>query len=662
LKIKLMNAPSSFAKLFRFVGFAAFSAVICLLSGGVSRAQFTGPYDVSNWTTTISPVFSDGAVDLSGAPASILLIGPDGSRGQEGPGQEGPFEEEESAEQAFAGMVDFTTIAHADGTVFFRWDYETFDSDGSEYDPFGFLFNGEFTQLTVDGFFDPQAGTYSRWIPAGTQFGFRQASTDLAEGRGVTQVSLFSFVVAAPAGGGGGSGKPSGPVLVTDVGAIQSLLGTGLVIPLLQRQALQNAANGAIRDLNSRLFRARNRAANSGGSSDDDEDGVVAFESTTDASMIGYLNLAASQNIDYRVALGLRDGVEVAYGNDSLSQADVVWASSPFALAGGPFILATGSAVVAAPLGAATGGKESATDKVVIGEPAGKRYEVFAEFDYGFYDQDALSDLARGFDSDTYAGSVGAEYRVFPWLHVGGAFSYLENNTDLSSGLGGVDLDGTLLTGYFTAFWRQFYLDFLYSYGDFQNQVSRDTLLGRTARGDTDSYLHNIDVNLGHNYRLSDQIVAGPFAGLNYSTGGIDAYRERNGGPANLIYPADDFESTIGRLGWHLSYTTKTPLGRVTAQGRAGWAHQFTPEADTVQASLAASPFVLINGNRATRVGGFTAEKPGAHAGTDWLEIGASLRFDLDERWNLQFDYEGQFARQNAEAHFGSLKLEYEWD
>lgn len=654
-----MKRLSSFTNLPHPVRLAACSTAAALLSVAVSQAQFSGPYDVSTWTTTISPIFSDGAVDLSSAPASVLLIGPDGNRQF----SESPFSEgDESDGQTFEGMVDFTTVAHADGILSFRWDYETFDQDGSSFDPFGFLFNGEFTQLTVNGLYDPQAGTYTRWIPAGTQFGFRQASTDLIGGRAATQISLFSFVVEVQTGGGvGGSLESRRRVLLTDVGAIQSLLGTGLVIPLLQRQALQNAASGAIRDLNSRLFRARTHATDFGGDNNDDG-GAVAFESTTDASMVGYLKLAASQNIDYRVALGLRDGVEVAHPIDSLSQADVVWASSPFALAGGPFISASRSAVVAAPLGASTGGKSVAADKVVIGEAPGKRHEVFAEFDYGFYDQDALTDLARAFKSDTYAGSVGVEYRVFPWLHVGGAFSYLENNTDLDSDLGGVDLDGTLLTGYFTAFWRRFYLDFLYSYGDFENQISRDTLLGRTAQGDTDSYLHNIDVNLGQNYRLTDQITAGPFAGLNYSTGGIDAYRERNGGTANLIYPADDFESTIGRLGWHLSYTTNTPLGRVTAQGRAGWAHQFTPEADTVQASLATSPFVLITGNRASRVGGFSAEKPGAHAGTDWLEIGASLRFDLVERWNLQLDYEGQFARRNAEAHFGSLKLEYEWD
>jgi uncharacterized protein YhjY with autotransporter beta-barrel domain len=459
---------------------------------------------------------------------------------------------------------------------------------------------------------------------------------------------------------------------ISDTGAINSLLTTGLLMPAVQRQAVQNAASGAIRDLNSRLFRARTmgREATPGDGPTHSRllDGLIRpFESTTDTSTIRYLNFAANQNIDYRVALGLRDGVEVEYQDDSMALGDTFWATSPFALSGGPVILAaapifTTKAVIAAPAGASSGGKETFDDKVAIENPAYKRFETFAEFDYGFYDQDSLTNLVRGFDSDTYAGSAGLEYRLFPWLHVGAAFTYLQSDTELSSNLGGVDLDGTMLSGYFTAFWKQLYLDVLYSYGDFNNEVSRNTLLGRTAQGDTDSYAHNIDINLGHNYALSDQITAGPYAGFNYSTGGIDAYTETGGGTANVAYGADDYESMIGRLGWQVSYATDTPIGKVIVQGRANWAHQFMPEADTIQASLATSPFILVNGNSAHRVGGFAAESNSAHAGQDWLELGAGLRLDLDESWNVQLDYEGQFARNNASAHFAALKLEYEWD
>lgn len=459
-------------------------------------------------------------------------------------------------------------------------------------------------------------------------------------------------------------------VLLADFGAINSLLGTGLLIPQVHRSVLQNAASNATRDLNSRLFRARTLEETVREKNElliqITPRLVRDFESSMDTSTLRYLNFAANQNIDYRVALGLREGVEVEYRDDSMALGDTFWATSPFALSGGPVILGAAphftGAVIAAPAGATSGGKETFEDKVVMGEPAGKRWETFAEFDYGFYDQDTLTNLVRGFDSDLYAGSVGVEYRVFPWLHAGLALTKLESDTEISSNLGGIDLDGTVLSGYFTAFHKRTYLDVLYSYGAFDSDISRNTLLGSTAHGDAESFSHNIDINVGHNYALSDQIVAGPYAGFNYSNGGVDGYTETGGGSANIVYPADDFESMIGRLGWQLAYTTETPVGRLTAQGRAAWAHQFMPESDTVQASLATSPFILVSGNHAARVGGFGAAGDGAHAGTDWLELGAGLRLHLDESWNVQLDYEGQFARNNASAHFAAVKLEYEWD
>lgn len=562
------------------------------------------------------------------------------------------------------GFSFFYTSIISAGTVFV---YDGLNAAGNQ------LTSLNLVALGTDPLGGDPSGSFNRWQAVGVTFAGIARSVDFGGAAGaigfddITLGSAVPGVLAPPAEAGGfrRQDEPD-PYLLIDTGAINSLLTTGLLIPQVHRNALQNAASNATRDLNSRLFRARTEAIFRDGFESGNTSAWSGLHSSLDSSTLRYLNFAAAQKMDYRVALGLRDGVEVEYRDDSMALGDTFWATSPFAMSGGPVILAAAphftGAVIAAPAGVNGGGKEVFEDKVVIGEPAGKRWETFAEFDYGFYDQDTLTNLVRGFDSDIYAGSVGVEYRVFPWLHAGLALTKLESDTEISSNLGGIDMDGTVLSGYFTAFHKRTYLDVLYSYGAFDSDISRNTLLGSTAHGDAESFSHNIDINVGHNYALSDQIVAGPYAGFNYSNGGVDGYTERGGGNANIVYPADDFESMIGRLGWQLSYTTETPVGRVTAQGRAAWAHQFMPESDSVQASLATSPFILVSGNHAARVGGFGAEGPGAHAGTDWLELGAGLRLHLDESWNVQLDYEGQFARNNASAHFAALKLEYEWD
>ena len=65
-------------------------------------------------------------------------------------------------------------------------------------------------------------------------------------------------------------------------------------------------------------------------------------------------------------------------------------------------------------------------------------------------------------------------------------------------------------------------------------------------------------LNLGYTIHATENISFGPSAGLNYTTGEVDGYTERNGGLANLIYPDHDFKSMIGRLGGYATFKTAT--------------------------------------------------------------------------------------------------------
>ncbi len=437
-------------------------------------------------------------------------------------------------------------------------------------------------------------------------------------------------------------GQPTPTFLLTNVGAIASAETTGLNSIATTLGTVQNAAQDAVGDLNNRIFRARSGGNGNGG----------GMASTLDSGTSRYLNFAQNQNIDYRVALGLADGEKVEIF-DTLSAGAV----HPLAMVGVPAV--TGSAVIAVEGGS---GKNSVTDKVVIEDVVDTRFTAFTQFDYGFYDQDNLTRTFRGFESDSYAGSAGLEYSVTDWLNVGGAFTYLENDTRSTANLGTNDLDGEVYSVYATAFHGNSYLDVLYSYGDFDNDISRNTLLGRTAYGDTESHSHNIAANVGHSIRTSEAFSFGPSAGLNYTTGEVDGYTERNGGLANLIYPDHDFESMIGRLGGYATYKMDTGLGLLTTQVSAGWAHEFMPENGNVTASLETSPFALVTGNNFRSIGDYTASEERAHAGTDWLELGLTSRLDIrNTDFHVELGYQGMFGRNNASGHFGSAKIGYEW-
>jgi hypothetical protein len=134
-----------------------------------------GAYDPSNWTFANSN--ADGFVDTTGAPASISLTGGDNGSGS-------------------FGTTDYTTTAAAAGTVTFDWNYST--PDAPFWDPFGYLLNGSFTQVTDNWGGVVQNGTSTFNVLAGDSFGFRIFTVDNIVGRGSVTISNFSAPIPEP--------------------------------------------------------------------------------------------------------------------------------------------------------------------------------------------------------------------------------------------------------------------------------------------------------------------------------------------------------------------------------------------------------------------------------------------------------------------------------
>jgi hypothetical protein len=118
-------------------------------------------------------------VDTSGAPASITITGSDN----------GGF-------SGFFGNVntDYTIAAGLAGPVSFDWSYSS--SDCCNYDGFGYLLNGNFTQLAQN---DSQGSGSTQFnVLAGDTFGFRVFALDNAGSPGVATISNFSAPVPGP--------------------------------------------------------------------------------------------------------------------------------------------------------------------------------------------------------------------------------------------------------------------------------------------------------------------------------------------------------------------------------------------------------------------------------------------------------------------------------
>lgn len=141
------------------------------LSEPAHALGFTTPYAPANFTLTNTN--ADGSVDTSGVPNSIELIG-----GNNGSG--------------LFGSTSYLTTAATAGLVSFNWNYLTRDLDGPSWDPFGYILNGVFTQLTANAGPDNQSGFVSFNVALGDSFGFEVRTVDNRFGRASATISNFN--------------------------------------------------------------------------------------------------------------------------------------------------------------------------------------------------------------------------------------------------------------------------------------------------------------------------------------------------------------------------------------------------------------------------------------------------------------------------------------
>ena len=475
----------------------------------------------------------------------------------------------------------------------------------------------------------------------------KAAVIDFNESAGSSEPLFFldnlRFSTAPPAPAPGRRPDDPEPYLLVDKLAIQSANTSGLMLPAMHQQLLRGVSRTALRDLNSRLFRARGRVPQVDSS----------IENADRSPVLNYLRFASRQNISYQVALGLRAPSETEV-------VDTLRVSHPYAMVGAALPMG-GSAttiVTAAPVG--TEGESSGKEIVEFDAPdEARHWEVFSTADFGSQEQDLLTEVFRGYESQTWAGSLGVEYRPNHWSAIGIAYSHLWTDAEADAGFGSAEMDGNLFSLYGTAFLGRSWIDLLYSFGDYETELRRRTLVGDAGRAEPDSYVHHLFLNAGHNVPLADNLVTGPMFALEYTTGEIEAYRETGSPRANLIYDEQDFDSLITRLGWQVTATRKTRhFGEMQIQARIAWEKEHLPANDRIGASLATSPFLLVTpGVGAERIGGYGSSSPQAHPGTDWVAIGLGLRFQLYREYDLLLDYEGHLFRNQATIHYGSVKV-----
>jgi outer membrane autotransporter protein len=296
---------------------------------------------------------------------------------------------------------------------------------------------------------------------------------------------------------------------------------------------------------------------------------------------------------------------------------------------------------------------------VVVGEgdgpenPIAKRikrtrqWEVFTTVNYGNARLNPISSQS-GVQIDSWASSVGIERHLSRHVTVGFAATFLQSTQTYTGGLGKVDLEGPMLSAYVSYVRKGFWSSLLYSFGDFDLGSQRIPGLGLpSAAGGTNAYTNAIQYNTGWNFRFQNNtLVTGPFVGIDYLHGSVDAYSETGGGLGALSYARQTFESLVTRIGWSTSKKFETNWATITPQFRLSYERQNLKNNGT-SVSLINAPFTAAGGNQTP--------------GQDYMVLGTGVNFQFTPDFSMLLGYQVQLFRNNMEAHFGSVRFGYKF-
>ena len=296
---------------------------------------------------------------------------------------------------------------------------------------------------------------------------------------------------------------------------------------------------------------------------------------------------------------------------------------------------------------------------VVVGEgdgpenPIAKRikrsrqWEVFTTVNYGNARLNPISNQA-GVQIDSWASSVGIERHLSRGLTLGFAVTFLQSTQTYTGGLGKVDLEGPMLSAYLAYAHKSFWGSLLYSFGAYDLGSQRNPGLGLpSAAGGTNAYTNAIQYNTGWNFRFQNNtLVTGPFVGIDYLHGSVDAYSETGGGLGALRFNKQSFESLVTRIGWSTSKKFDTDWATITPQFRLSYERQNLKNNGT-SVSLINAPFTAAGGNQSP--------------GQDYMVIGTGVNFQFTPDFSMLLGYQVQLFRNNMEAHFGSVRFGYKF-
>lgn len=287
-----------------------------------------------------------------------------------------------------------------------------------------------------------------------------------------------------------------------------------------------------------------------------------------------------------------------------------------------------------------TGSRTSSLRGASSGE-AFKDTGVWVQTLYSDASQD-LRDGVAGYNAYSRGIAVGADGKLSDNLTLGLAYSFI--NTDVNGKSGNqTEVDSHAFTLYGGFEQGNYFVDASLTYGLNENDSKR-SIGGTSAKADYDSDLLGLNVVGGYTYHINPQMLVEPRIAARYSLVNIDGYREK-GSSAALKVEDQRYEAI--ELGAGLRVAGNYPLGAGTLQPQARLMAYHDFAADEAKST---STFLLGNTPFVTS---------GAKAVRNSYEAGVGADYKLGAvTLGLNYDYIG---KSGFDADVFSAKVRYDF-
>ncbi|MCT8166554.1 MULTISPECIES: autotransporter outer membrane beta-barrel domain-containing protein [unclassified Pseudomonas] len=287
-----------------------------------------------------------------------------------------------------------------------------------------------------------------------------------------------------------------------------------------------------------------------------------------------------------------------------------------------------------------TGARTSGAHGMSSGEGF-KETGVWVQTLYSDASQD-LRDNVAGYNAYSRGIAVGADGKLNDQVTLGVAYSYL--NTDVNGKTGDkTKVDGHAFTLYGGFEQGNYFVDASLTYGLNDNESKR-SIAGTTAKADYDSNLFGVNLVGGYTYHISPSVLVEPRLAARYSLVDIDGYREKGSSAALKV---EDQRFEVAELGAGLRVAGSFPLGNGTfePQAKVMAYHDFI--GDEVS-----STSTFVSGNTPFVTSGASAVRNSYEAG-----VGADYHLGA-VTVGLNYDYVG---KSDFEANTFTAKVRYDF-